>query len=50
VKDRVLVRFRYVTVGEDTGIPSETPMALVFFVGERRIRRAYFGWTMADTL
>ncbi|HEY6637275.1 MAG TPA: nuclear transport factor 2 family protein [Solirubrobacterales bacterium] len=25
VKDRVLVRFRYVTVGEDTGIPFETP-------------------------
>ena len=50
VKDRVLARFRYVTVGEDTGIPFETPMAVVLFFSERKIRRAYFGWTMGEAL
>ena len=50
VKDRVLARIRYVTVGADTGIPFETHLAVVFFLSERKITRGYFGWTMAETL
>ena len=41
VKDRVLAQIRYVTVGGDTAIPFETPMGVVFFLSERKIRRAY---------
>lgn len=41
VKDRVLARIRYVTLGADTGIPFETPMAVVFFLSERKITRGY---------
>jgi hypothetical protein len=50
VEDRVLARFRYVTLGADTGIPFETPMAVVFFLSERKITRGYFGWTMDEAL
>ena len=50
VKDRVVARIRYVTIGGDTGIPFETPMAVVFFLNERKIMRAYFAWAMAEAL
>ena len=50
VDDRVLARFRYVTLGADTAIPFETPMAVVFFLSERKITRGYFGWTMDEAL
>ena len=50
VEDRVLARIRYVTLGEDTGIPFETPMAVVFFLSERKITRGYFAWTMDEAL
>jgi ketosteroid isomerase-like protein len=50
VEDRVLARIRYVTLGADTGIPFETPMAVVFFLSERKITRGYFGWTMGEAL
>lgn len=50
MKDRVLARIRYVTVGADTGIPFETPMAVVFFLSEGKITRGYFGWTMDEVL
>jgi ketosteroid isomerase-like protein len=50
VEDRVLARFRYVTLGADTGIPFDTPMAVVFFLSERKITRGYFGWTMGEAL
>lgn len=50
VQDRVVARFRYVTRGADTGIPFETPMAVVFLLNERKITRAYFAWTMAEAL
>ena len=50
LKDQVHARIRYVTVGADTGIPFETPMAVVFFLSEGKITRGYFGWTMADAL
>ena len=49
-KDRVVARIRYVTIGEDTGIPFDTPMAVVLFLKERKITRAYFSWTMAEAL
>ena len=38
------------TVGADTGIPFETPMAVVFFLSKGKIMRGYFGRTMADAL
>jgi ketosteroid isomerase-like protein len=50
VKDRVHARFRYVTLGTDTGIPFETPMGVVFILSDGRISRGYFGWTMAEAL
>ena len=50
VEARVLARVRYVTLGADTGIPFETPMAVIFFLSERKITRGYFGWTMAEAL
>jgi ketosteroid isomerase-like protein len=50
VEDRVVARIRYVTIGGDTGIPFETPMAVVFLLNERKITRAYWGWTMAEAL
>jgi ketosteroid isomerase-like protein len=50
VEDRVLARIRYVTLGADTGIPFETPMAVVLFLSERKITQAYFGWTEAEAL
>jgi ketosteroid isomerase-like protein len=50
VKDRVVARVRYVTIGGDTGIPFETPMAVVLFLTERKITRAYFAWAMAEAL
>ena len=50
VKDRVVARIRYVTLGGDTGIPFETPMAVVLFLSERTITRAYFAWTMDEAL
>jgi ketosteroid isomerase-like protein len=50
VDDRVLARIRYVTLGADTGIPFETPMAVVFFLSERKITQAYFSWTLAEAL
>jgi ketosteroid isomerase-like protein len=50
VKDRVLARIRYVTLGADTAIPFETPMAVVFFLNERKITRGYFAWTMAEAV
>jgi ketosteroid isomerase-like protein len=50
VRDRVLAQFRYVTLGADTGIPFETPMAVVFLLSERKITRGYFGWTMDEAL
>jgi ketosteroid isomerase-like protein len=50
VEDRVLARFRYVTLGADTRIPFDTPMAVVFFLSARKITRGYFGWTMDEAL
>ena len=50
LRDQVHARIRYVTVGADTGIPFETPMAVVFFLSKGKITRGYFGWTMADAL
>ena len=50
VDDRVLARFRYVTLGGDTAIPFETPMGVVFVLREGKITRAYFDWTLAEAL
>jgi ketosteroid isomerase-like protein len=50
VEDRVVARIRYVTLGGNTGIPFETPMAVVLLLNERKITRAYFAWTMAEAL
>jgi ketosteroid isomerase-like protein len=50
VDDRVIARIRYVTLGADTGIPFETPMAVVLFLSEWKITQAYFAWTMAEAL
>jgi ketosteroid isomerase-like protein len=50
VKDGVLARIRYVTVGGNTAIPFETPMGVVLFLSEGKITRAYFGWTADEAL
>jgi ketosteroid isomerase-like protein len=50
VRDRVLAQIRYVTLGADTGIRFETPMAVVLLLSERKITRGYFGWTMEEAL
>ena len=50
VEDRVLAQYRYVTVGRDTGITFETPLAVVYFLRERKITRAYFAWTLDEAL
>jgi ketosteroid isomerase-like protein len=50
VKDRVVARIRYVTIGGDTGIPFETPMAVVLVLKERKITRAHFSWAMAQSV
>ena len=50
VKDRVVARIRYVTIGAATGIPFETPMGVVLFLNERKITRAYFSWSMPEAL
>jgi ketosteroid isomerase-like protein len=49
-KDRVIARIRYVTRGADTGLPFDTPMAVILILSERKITRAYFAWTMAEAL
>jgi hypothetical protein len=46
----VAARIRYVTVGGDTGIPFETPMAVVFLLKKRKITWAYWAWTMDAAL
>lgn len=50
VNDRVLARFRYVTRGPDSGIPFETPLAVVFDLSEGKIKRAHFAWAMAEAV
>lgn len=50
VDDRVLARIRYVTLGKETGIPFETPMAVVLFLSDGKITRAYFDWTMDEAV
>jgi ketosteroid isomerase-like protein len=46
----VLAQIRYVTRGGETGILFETPMAAVFFLHERKITRAQYGWTVTQAL
>jgi ketosteroid isomerase-like protein len=49
-EDRVVTRIRYVTIGKEPGISFDTPMAAVFFLDGRKIRRAQFFWDIEEAL
>lgn len=46
----VVVRIRYVTIGGDTGLPFETPMAAAFFLEDGRITLGQYFWEFGDAL
>ncbi len=48
--DQVLVRFRYITRGKETGMCFDTPMAVVLRLRGGRIVRARYFWEYAEAL
>ena len=46
--DRVVARLRYVTRGQDTNIPFETPMSVLFVLKASKISRAQYYWDAGE--